>query len=73
MNKERKFNTSINCSGCVATVKPHLDQLLGEKQWEVDINNPLKPLTVSNEKVSDEEVVKTVEKAGFRISASTVA
>jgi len=67
--KTLKFKTNIKCSGCVATVTPHLDQVEGIENWEVDINNPDKVLSVQTEEVSAEEVRQTVEKAGFKAEA----
>lgn len=62
-----KFKTNIKCGGCIATVKPHLDQLKGIKSWSVDTTTPDKILTVEVEDLNAEEIQKTVEKAGFKI------
>lgn len=62
-----KFKTNINCSGCVASVKPHLDEAEGICHWEVDTNNKDKVLTVHSEGISREKVIETVHKAGFKI------
>lgn len=60
-----KFKTTIKCSGCVAKVTPHLNETVGEGKWQVDLMNPAKILTVSNE--TDAAKIKAaVEKAGFR-------
>lgn len=32
-NKEFQFKTNINCGGCVASVKPHLDSAEGVCEW----------------------------------------
>jgi copper chaperone len=64
-----KFKTNIKCAGCIATVTPHLNQAEGIAQWEVDIQNPDKILTVSTEKLSANEVIKTIEKAGYKASS----
>jgi copper chaperone len=60
-----KFKTTIKCSGCVAKVTPFLDEALGKDNWEVDYNNPLKVLTVVEEK-DQAKVIKAVEKAGYK-------
>jgi copper chaperone len=60
-----KFKTTIKCSGCVAKVTPHLNEIVGEGNWEVDLTDPSRILTVSDE--SDAGKIKdAVEKAGFR-------
>lgn len=61
------FTTNIKCGGCIATVKPHLDQLRGVKSWSVDTTTPDKILTVEAENIGAEEIQKAVEAAGYRI------
>ena len=60
-----KFRTTINCGGCVAKVTPHLNANSNIKNWEVDINNPDKVLTVEAENTQPEEIKALVEKLGF--------
>lgn len=64
-----QFKTNINCGGCVATVKPHLDQAEGICHWEVDTKNPGKLLTVNSSGISKEQIIETVQKAGFKIES----
>ena len=45
-NKEFQFKTNINCGGCIASVKPHLDNAEGICHWEVDTANKDKVLTI---------------------------
>ncbi len=62
-----KFKTNIKCGGCIAAVTPHLNAKNAITNWEVDIENPDKILTVnSNGDLSDQEVIKTLEKAGYK-------
>jgi len=65
--KSLKFKTNINCNGCVATVTPHLNQASTVKNWQVDIKDPNKILTVEGEDLSRDEVVDAVKSAGFNI------
>ncbi|MGC1242606.1 MAG: heavy metal transport/detoxification protein [Chryseosolibacter sp.] len=60
-----KFKTTIKCSGCVAKATPFLNEALGEDNWEVDVNNPAKVLTVAGEK-NESAVMEAVQKAGFK-------
>lgn len=62
-----KFKTNIKCGGCVATVTPFLNNEKSIEKWQVDTINPNKILTVEGSTVSEQEVVKAVEKAGFKI------
>lgn len=63
--KTLKFKTNINCGGCVAKVTPALNQVKGIKKWEVDIANTQKILTVETEELTEADVVKTIQEAGY--------
>ena len=66
----QKFKTSINCMSCVAKVTPLLNQVAGEDNWEVDVKNPDKTLTVTvDPNVSRDAIIKAVSKAGFKAEA----
>ena len=54
------------CSGCVAKVTPTLNATAGETNWKVDTLNPKKILTVTTENLDEEQVIKAVEKAGYK-------
>ncbi|SHG63695.1 heavy-metal-associated domain-containing protein [Pedobacter caeni] len=61
-----KFKTNIKCSGCVATVTPHLNGLSEVSKWEVDTDNLDKILTIEGNESLDAQVIKdTLSKAGF--------
>jgi copper chaperone len=60
-----KFRTDIKCSGCLSKVTPFLNEAVGEDNWEVDITNPQKPLTVVGE-ADQLKVEEAVRKAGFK-------
>ncbi len=63
--KTLQFKTNIKCGGCIAQVTPHLDAVAGIGQWNVDITNPQKVLTIEAE-TDASQVKKAVEQAGFR-------
>ncbi len=65
METTLKFKTTINCGGCLAAVTPSLNQSVGEGNWQVDINNPDKILTVNANATDADTVVGAVRKAGF--------
>jgi len=62
---EKKFKTTIKCSGCVDKVTPYLDEAVGAGNWEVDLNSLVKVLTVHND-TDESKVIKAMEKAGYR-------
>ncbi|MBS1652252.1 MAG: heavy-metal-associated domain-containing protein [Bacteroidetes bacterium] len=65
--QELKFKTNINCGGCVASVKPHLDNIAGVSEWNVDTINPDKILTLKTEGVTSEQIIEIIRKAGFKL------
>lgn len=66
-NKTLKFKTNINCGGCVSTVTPFLNEVDGVTRWEVDTNNKDKILTVVTDSATEQDVIDSVKKAGFKI------
>ncbi len=61
-----KFKTNIKCSGCVAKSTPYLNEAIGEDNWEVDVQNPNKILTVAtDETIEAKTVIQALEKAGY--------
>lgn len=62
----KKFKTNIKCSGCVATVSPHLNDAVGEANWTVDIADPSKILSVKSD-TNESKIIEAVQKAGFKI------
>ncbi len=61
-----KFKTTINCGSCVAKVTPILDNLEDVQKWEVDTANPDKILTVNGENIDEADLVKSLQKIGFK-------
>ena len=70
-NKKLQFKTNINCGGCVASVKPHLDNAAGIGEWNVDTANKDKILTVQSEGITEGEVVDIIKKTGFKAEPLT--
>ncbi|MCZ2458430.1 MAG: heavy-metal-associated domain-containing protein [Chitinophagales bacterium] len=68
-NQVFQFKTNINCSGCVATVKPYLDKVQGIDEWNVDTSNKDKILTVKSDGISEKQIMDTVQKAGYKIES----
>ena len=64
--KEFQFKTNINCGGCIASVKPHLDSAEGICEWNVDTTNKDKILTVKSEGITGDEVVAILKKIGYK-------
>jgi copper chaperone CopZ len=64
--KTIEVKTNIMCGSCIAKVTPVLNELLGENNWKVDTASPKKVLTVTADNVGEEEVIKAVERAGYK-------
>ncbi len=64
--KTIEVKTNIMCGSCIAKVTPTLNKEVGEGNWKVDTQNPKKILTVSTDELSEDEVIKAVEKAGYK-------
>tara|TARA_R110002072_G_scaffold289032_6_gene455846 strand:+ start:1780 stop:1992 length:213 start_codon:yes stop_codon:yes gene_type:complete len=62
-----KFKTNINCTGCLSKVSPQLNNEKGIEEWDVDLNNSQKILTVKSNSTSEEDIVSVVKKVGFNI------
>lgn len=59
-----KFKTNLKCSGCVTKVASGLNELAGEGNWDVDLQNTPKVLTVTAQ-VSDDEIKSVLEENGY--------
>lgn len=71
-NQKFQFKTNINCSGCIAKVTPFFNEAEGVSHWEVDTTNKDKVLTVQSEGITKQQVIETVQKAGFKIEPLTL-
>lgn len=54
------------CGSCIAKVSPVLNKTFGEGNWKVDTQNPQKLLTVNTDELDQSQVIKAVEKAGYK-------
>jgi copper chaperone CopZ len=61
-----EVKTNIMCGSCIAKVTPTLNEVIGENAWKVDTTNPKKVLTVTTENLNETDVIKAVEKAGYK-------
>jgi len=59
-----KFQTNIKCSACLAKVTAALNETVGENNWEVDLENPQKTLTVRGDN-SANEIIAAIKEVGF--------
>lgn len=60
-----KFKTNIKCDACIAKVTPGLNEAVGADNWQVDITNPSKVLTI-NDKQKEAKVKEALAKVGYK-------
>jgi copper chaperone len=61
-----EFKTNIMCGSCIAKVTPALNEAVGEGNWNVDLKNAKRVLTVSSDRVNENDITKAIEKAGYK-------
>ena len=65
-NKNLKFKTTLDCGGCVSKVQSDLDNAEGIQEWNVDITNADKILTVNSTGITEDEVIAIINSKGFK-------
>jgi len=65
-NKKLQFKTNLNCVSCVSKVKTDLDNANGLTEWNVDITNDDKILTVDSNGITEDEVISIIKSKGFK-------
>ena len=63
----KKFKTNIMCGSCIAKVTPVLNETFGENNWQVDIKDPKKILTISSDNIDEKGMKKSLEKVGYKV------
>jgi copper chaperone CopZ len=61
----KKFKTNIKCDACVAKVTPYLNESAGNGNWQVNLADPQKTLTIEAD-VAPEKIQDALQKAGYR-------
>jgi copper chaperone CopZ len=64
--KTIQLKTNIMCGSCIAKVTPALNEVIGENNWKVDIQSPKRILSVSTDNLNESDVIKAVEKSGYK-------
>jgi len=59
-----KFKTNIKCDACVAKVTPYLNEIAGENNWQVDLKDPARTLTI--DEGDEKKVIEALQKAGYK-------
>jgi copper chaperone CopZ len=64
--KTIELKTNIMCGSCIAKVTPVLNEVVGENNWKVDIQNPKKILTLTSDDANENAVIKALQKIGYK-------
>lgn len=62
-----RFKSTINCKNCRAKVAPVLDGDERIENWEVDLDNPDKILTVEVTEIDPDDISRMIRKTGFKL------
>ena len=60
-----KLKTNVKCSACVDKITPYLNETAGAGNWQVDLTDPTRILTVKAD-ISDQKVIEALKKAGYK-------
>jgi len=62
---EIKFKTNVNCNHCINKITPVLNSNESISEWNVDLTNDDKVLTVKGENVDCNAVIDSLSKVGY--------
>lgn len=60
-----QFKTNIKCDACVAKVTPALNEVAGQENWQVDLKDPNRTLTVPTA-VDEAKLKSALAGVGYR-------
>lgn len=61
------FKTNAKCMGCLAKIEEILQDKMNREEWNLDLPDSNRPLTVTSDKLAAGEIVELISKAGFKI------
>ncbi len=64
---KKSYKTNITCSGCIEKVTPILDEYAGENNWDVNLREKTKTLTIDLENGDDKELKSALLESGYTI------
>lgn len=62
---EIKFKTNINCNHCLNKITPVLNSEKSITEWDVELANDDKVLTVKGENINSNSVIESLSKVGY--------
>lgn len=61
------FKTNAKCMGCLAKIEEILQGKMNREEWNLDLSDSNRPLTVTSDKLASGKIVELISKAGFKI------
>ena len=61
------FKTNAKCEGCLVKIEEILQGKISREEWNLDLSDSNRPLTVASDKLTADDVVELISKAGFKI------
>lgn len=61
------LRTNAECMGCLAKIEEILQDKMNREEWNLDLSDSNRPLTVTSDKLAAGEIVELISKAGFKI------
>ena len=61
------FKTNAKCMGCLAKIEEILQDKMNREEWNLDLSDSNRPLTVTSDKLEAGEIDELISKAGFKI------
>jgi len=63
--KQFRFQTDLQCAGCVSKVEPRLNRMPGVERWEVALADPDRVLSVWGHEIDPGAIASLFEACGF--------
>ena len=66
--EELKFKTTLSCGGCKNKITPGMNEIKGISNWEVDLDDTDKILTVQATTDVEQQIKEVFEVKGFEVT-----
>lgn len=61
------FKTNAKCMGCLTKIEETLQGKINREEWDLDLSDPERILTVTSDKLAAGEIIELISKIGFKI------
>ena len=64
-----KLKSNIKCAACLEKVTAPLNEIVGANNWEVNLTDPQRTLTIKKDGVTPAQVNEALQKVGYAAEA----